>query len=170
MMASQEKNRCSFTAQKNSSSSVSDKLVALSRVTFFMSSPPLDATTALPQPTKTGDSYSYVPYDELESTYFPTALKKDTLCWVLKSKGVKSKSNEVVSQRSELFLRARVVKELNDGRVLVRYPKGSQYRVRRSNLVPGMIEGVIMMSHEVLFVSFLTFASTILSSPRARHV
>jgi hypothetical protein len=88
---------------------------------------------SLPQPKNRG-TYSYVLYEELESRYFSSPLLEGTLCWVLKSKGVKGSG----AQRAELFLRARVVVSDNeeDGRVLVRYPKGSEYRVRRSNLIP----------------------------------
>lgn len=85
---------------------------------------------SLPQPKNHG-KYSYVLYEELESRYFPSPLPEGTLCWVLKSKGVKGSG----AQRAELFLKARVVSD-NEGRVLVRYPKGSEYRVRRSNLIP----------------------------------
>mmetsp|Transcript_27110 Transcript_27110/g.62324 ORF Transcript_27110/g.62324 Transcript_27110/m.62324 type:complete len:340 (-) Transcript_27110:85-1104(-) len=60
-------------------------------------------------------------------------LQNHTLVWVLKSKGKKS---------PELFLRARVIHD-NDAieeegkrRVLVRYPKGSTYHVRRDMLIP----------------------------------
>jgi hypothetical protein len=93
------------------------------------------------------------------------------LCWVLKSKGqhksnsskkkkagqmdisveggsvecnsntASSSSVEASSLRTELFLRARVVRsEEEDDRILVRYPKGSTYRVRRSHLIP-VLEG-----------------------------
>jgi hypothetical protein len=62
---------------------------------------------------------------------------------VLKSKGLQSKQdNETFTQRSELFLRARVVRDDQEDdlvptrRILVRYPKGSTYQVKRSNLIP----------------------------------
>lgn len=79
-------------------------------------------------PNTIDERYSYVLYNEVKSTCFPSPLKEGTLCWVLKSKGT--------AQTPELFERARIVEELKDGRVLMRYSKGSQYRVRRCNLVP----------------------------------
>jgi len=38
--------------------------------------------------------------------------------------------------RTELFLRARVVYPSTDERVLIQYPKGSQYKVRKANIAP----------------------------------
>jgi hypothetical protein len=92
-----------------------------------MSPSSTEAPLSLPQPADhIAPPYTYILYDEIESTYFPSAfLAEGTLCWVLKSKGASS---------DELFLRARVIREVNDGRVLVWYPKGSEYRVRRCNL------------------------------------
>jgi hypothetical protein len=88
---------------------------------------------SLPQPKNHG-KYSYVLYEEIGSRFFPSRLPEGTLCWVLKSKGTKGNSG---TQRAELFLRARVVSDNGgDDRVLVRYPKGSEYHVRRSNLIP----------------------------------
>jgi len=86
------------------------------------------ASLVLPLPAKHAP-YTYVLYDEIECTYFPSTLPEGTLCWVLKSKGS-------APHRADLFMRARVVKEMEDGRLLVRYPKGSKYRVRRVNLIP----------------------------------
>jgi len=102
----------------------------------------------LPQPhNKSGGKnirYQYVLYEDIETTYFTSStskLPKDTLCWILKSKG--SAKGE-----RELFLRARVVhddeygndneneNDNGDRRVLIRYPKGSTYHVKRSNLIP----------------------------------
>lgn len=102
----------------------------------------------LPQPSSSAsDNYTYVLYDNVESTYFPSTLAEGTLCWVLKSKGATkntdnndAKSHSQSSSRAELFLRARVVKQVDDDRFLVRYPKGSEYRVRRSNLIPVLEE------------------------------
>lgn len=51
------------------------------------------------------------------------------LVWVLKSKG---KGN-----KDELFQRARIVQKCeDDDRILIRYPKGSTYRVRQRNILP----------------------------------
>jgi hypothetical protein len=101
----------------------------------------------LPQP-KNGGAYSYVLYEELESRYFSSPLPVGTLCWTLKSKGVKKGGHGARQQRTQLFSRARVISTTTTSsdeeeeedhyydRVLVRYSKGSSYHVRRSNLIP----------------------------------
>jgi hypothetical protein len=70
-------------------------------------------------------------------------LAPGSLCWVMKSKGLQSgQDNGASLQRRDLFQRARVVVDENvessDSmrRVLVRYPKGSTYHVKRRNLIP----------------------------------
>lgn len=91
----------------------------------------------LPQPSDSeARPYHYIKFEEIENRFFAdqeNATKKlspDTLCWVLLSKG-KNKT-------PQLYMRARVVSICEDDkrRVLVRYPKGATYRVRRSNLMP----------------------------------
>lgn len=89
-----------------------------------------EAPLVLPQPCPLEKQYQYVLNDDIDSIYFSSPLSKGTLVWVLKSKGASTSDG-----RSDLFLRARVVQTMND-RVLVRYPKGSEYRVKRSNLIP----------------------------------
>jgi hypothetical protein len=99
---------------------------------------------SLPQPRRDHDNaYNYVLYEDLAENFFPSRLEPGALCWVLKSKGLQSKQDdERCSQRSELFLRARVVRDDQEGdlvptrRILVRYPRGSTYHVKRSNLIP----------------------------------
>ena len=92
-------------------------------------------------------------------------IPEETLVWVMKSKGwYSSNKNAVVGEKAsrnrktpELFSRARVVSSTfinndcedfeegdgcrDDKRLLVRYPKGSTYRVRMSNLAPGESSG-----------------------------
>jgi hypothetical protein len=88
-------------------------------------------SNSLPQPTAPdAEPYQYVCYDKIESEFFPgQSLLPQTLSWVLLSKG-----KQKVSQ---LYERARVVSECEeDDRILVQYPKGSTYRVRRKNLMP----------------------------------
>jgi len=55
-------------------------------------------------------------------------LAPQTLCWVLLSKG---------KGKSQLYMRARVLEQPDsENRILVQYPKGSTYRVRRKHLMP----------------------------------
>lgn len=90
----------------------------------------------LPQPSDAeSKSYRYLKFDDIEKEFLDAKgmdplLLPDTLCWVLLSKG-KGKT-------SQLYERARVVSACEDdeNRILVRYPKGSTYRVRRTNLMP----------------------------------
>lgn len=103
-------------------------------------------TTALPLPQppchlQQHETYSYILYENVEDLFEGQEQKRlpmDTLCWVLKSKGM-----QATQQRAELFLRARVVSDSENDqdelerRVLIRYPKGSTYRVKRSMLLPG---------------------------------
>eukprot|EP00980_Cylindrotheca_fusiformis_P027905 scaffold22568_cov125-Cylindrotheca_fusiformis.AAC.2 len=97
-----------------------------------MSVPALEkGSTRLPQPTASeAESYQYLCFENIEAHFFPGhSLDPATLAWVFLSKG-KNK----VPQLSE---RARVVSDCGeDDRVLVQYPKGSTYRVRRKNLMP----------------------------------
>ena len=79
--------------------------------------------------------YRYLRYETAERTFFPANdgggnLAPDTLVWVLLSKG----KNKV----PKLHRRARVCDGVadGDGRILVRYPNQSTYRVRRKHLVP----------------------------------
>jgi len=88
-------------------------------------------------PTK---PYRYVRYENAEGTFFPGTnratsgddLPPDTLVWVLLSKGKR--------KVPKLHKRARVCDGVadGDGRILVRYPDRSTYRVRRKHLVPVM--------------------------------
>ena len=110
-----------------------------------------DATDGLPQPNgkeSCCDQYEYLLYEDWQGRLFgEERFKPNTAVWVLTSKGKQS-------MRGELFLRARVVSDDeevvgsdNDGstesrRVLVRYPKGSTYRVKASMLIPVMERGV----------------------------
>lgn len=95
----------------------------------------------LPQPTNPEEKrYRYLKFEQIEDEFFGDQenngggklLPPETLCWVLTSKGK--------TKPPQLYMRARVVSsscEDDDAdRVLVRYPKGSTYRVRRSNLMP----------------------------------
>jgi len=93
----------------------------------------------LPQPTNAkAKPYRYLKFEQIEKDFFAdqenagksSKLPPDTLCWVLSSKGK--------GKPPQLYMRARVVSPCEDDekRVLVRYPKGSTYRVRRSNLMP----------------------------------
>jgi hypothetical protein len=113
----------------------------------------------LPQPRRSNDNlYNYVLYENVEDDFFSSRLEPGTLCWVLKSKGLQSKRDgETCTQRSELFLRARVVRDDQDGdlvptrRILVRYSKGSTYQVKRSNLIPVLeppTSGIVLIMAE----------------------
>ncbi|CAJ1940090.1 unnamed protein product [Cylindrotheca closterium] len=83
----------------------------------------------LPQPNDPASTpYQYLFFDKIESEFFPSQLTPQTLSWVLLSKG---------KRKSQLSMRARVLEEPDsENRVLVQYPKGSTYRVRRKNLMP----------------------------------
>ncbi len=107
-----------------------------------------DERTQLPQPTDTeSQPYRYLKFEHIENEFFNDPENKtlfpETLCWVLSSKG-KGKT-------PQLYERARVVLscEDDDHRILMRYPKGSTYRVRRSNLMPVLEH----QSHLVLVAS-----------------
>mmetsp|Transcript_23353 Transcript_23353/g.49404 ORF Transcript_23353/g.49404 Transcript_23353/m.49404 type:complete len:241 (-) Transcript_23353:2126-2848(-) len=102
-----------------------------------------------PQPSpadkeKDAEPYTYIRYENAESTYFPDKIPLNTLVWVLLSKG----KNKV----SQLYERARVHSEESDeeGRIQVQYPSGSTYRVRRKNLMPVFEElnNLIMVAAE----------------------
>ena len=104
------------------------------------------AVFSLPQPSSAGaKTYRYLRYEQIERTFFPNddSLEPQTLCWVLLSKG-KQKS-------PQLHKRARVLSKCEiENRVLVQYPKGSTYRVRRSNLMPVLEyeENLILVASE----------------------
>lgn len=118
------------------------------------------ATSPLPQPADASRRYTYATAEDVAERYFSTpSLRKNQLVWVLTSQGR--------GIRTELFLRARVVSEStkqNDGdvdataprneepRVLVRYPKGSTYNVRKSLLLPVLEPGVGASDRIVLVV------------------
>lgn len=100
----------------------------------------------LPQPRSEKEPlYRYILYDDIEPIYYSSRLRPGTLCWVLLSKGKKGGKSTTVQRCAELFIRARVVQD-DDGepnspslaarRILIRYPKGSTYRVKRQNLIP----------------------------------
>ncbi|VEU41425.1 unnamed protein product [Pseudo-nitzschia multistriata] len=106
---------------------------------------------AYPQPSPSDDGttetqpYRYIRYENAESAYFPeSAIPLDTLVWVLLSKGK--------SKVPQLYTRARVhcAEPDAEGRIQVRYPSGSTYRVRRKNLVPVFeeLEGLIVVAAE----------------------
>jgi hypothetical protein len=109
----------------------------------------MSSSLELPQPLQCPkQKYEYVLYENLEERFFSNTLTPGSLCWVLKSKGLQSfQENGTSLQRRELFQRARVVTdEKGDAsdsmrRVLVRYPKGSTYHVKRRNLIP-IIESI----------------------------
>jgi hypothetical protein len=87
----------------------------------------------LPQPSKADSKpYRYHRFEQMQPLYFPDSFQPGTLCWVMLSKGKK--------KTPQLASRARVVEECEDDRerIVVRYPSGSTYRVRRSNLMPVM--------------------------------
>lgn len=105
---------------------------------------------SLSQPTNPESKpYKYLKFEDVEHEFFQgldndhRTLHPESLCWVLLSKG-KGKS-------PQLYKRARVVSpcEGDDDRILVRYPKGSTYRVRRANLMPVLEH----QSHLVLVTS-----------------
>ena len=136
----------------------------------------------LPQPADASRRYTYLTAEDLTKRYFNApSLKKDTLVWVLTSQGRKKKrkkkqggacggdksqdddqdDDEGSSSaiRTELFLRARVVSEStrddaggDEPRVLVRYPKGSTYHVRKSFLLPVLEPGAVTSDRIVLVV------------------
>jgi hypothetical protein len=96
----------------------------------------VESSFELPQPTSAkSKSYRYMKYEDVDPKFFPEdILKPQTLCWVLLSKG-KGKT-------PKLSGRARVLSECDkENRVLVEYPSGSTYRVRRSNLMPVLEHG-----------------------------
>ena len=116
-----------------------------------------NARFVLPQPDDLTKRYQYVLNDEINGTLFSQDdnncidFKPGMLVWVLKSKG---RFGGAEGEKKELFLRARVVSIDDDGtshenkacdnssserRILVRYPKGSTYHVRESNLIPGKV-------------------------------
>jgi len=133
---------------------------------------------ALPQPHLPEVKYLYLAQEDMQKRYFPNShYDVDTLVWVLKSKGRKHKSkaskihshatcqqkksvednksndyqtnsSSSASSRTELFLRARVVRPEGEDRIVVRYPKGSTYKVRRSNLIPVLEAGRIQKNKE----------------------
>ena len=85
----------------------------------------------LPQRANDEFPYRYLKFDEVDSTFFPEGkdLPPESLCWILMSKGK--------GKRPQLSKRARIVEPCEDGeRFLVRYPKGSTYRVRRTMVLP----------------------------------
>jgi hypothetical protein len=110
--------------------------------------------------------YRYLRFDEIESTFFPNNryFQVGTLCWALMSKG-KHKSpqlylrarvlsdhnpeqdeNEVVmdgnyhctskQQQDNQQEEPKNLVDMSSRRILVQYPAGSTYRVRKSNLLP----------------------------------
>ena len=120
--------------------------------------------TSLPQPADASRRYTYATAEDVAERYFSTpSLRRDQLVWVLTSQGR--------GIRTELFLRARVVSDestkQDDGnadvtspmtnlddepRVLVRYPKGSTYNVRKSLLLPVLEPGVGGASDRIVLV------------------
>ena len=125
--------------------------------------------TLLPQPADTSRRYTYVAAEDLAERYFESSpLAKDQLVWVLTSQGRKKRKKGAVLHgsknadgdegsnaiRTELFLRARVVSEGdqdNADRILVRYPKGSTYRVRSNFLLP-VLEPEVVTSDRIVLV------------------
>jgi hypothetical protein len=119
-----------------------------------MSEPIAGEEQPLPQPkgdnnnneeNRAAPLYRYLLYEDAEAIHFPGGvLHPETLVWVLLSKGKK--------KVPKLHERARVVTGEPDeeGRVLVRYPSGSTYRVRRKNLVPvpGQLTHTIIVASE----------------------
>ena len=120
------------------------------------------ATSPLPQPADASRRYTYATAEDVAESYINStpSLRRDQLVWVLTSQGR--------GIRTELFLRARVVSDestkQNDGdadaaaprndepRVLVRYPKGSTYNVRKSLLLPVLEPGVGGASDRIVLV------------------
>ncbi len=117
--------------------------------------------TPLPQPADASRRYTYATAEDVVERYINStpSLRRDQLVWVLTSQGR--------GIRTELFLRARVVSEStkqDDGnadvtaprsdepRVLVRYPKGSTYNVRKSLLLPVLEPGVGGASDRIVLV------------------
>lgn len=106
----------------------------------------------LSQPTDPESKpYKYLKFEDIEQEIVRGqgdnnhTLLPESLCWVLLSKGK--------GKRPQLYKRARVLSPCeggdNDDRLLVRYPKGSTYRVRRTNLIPVLEH----QSHLVLVAS-----------------
>ncbi|CAB9506412.1 expressed unknown protein [Seminavis robusta] len=116
-----------------------------------------DPSSSLPQEPCFGD-YSIYRHEEVESKFLSTAassssLAPDTLCWVLLSKGRKrnkASQDSEGEQRKQLLSRAWIVgssssEQQQDGRILVRYPKGSTYRVKRENLLPVLMHSSLIV-------------------------
>jgi hypothetical protein len=107
------------------------------------------------------NEYRFYRYEEVEEKWLsPCALKPGTLCWVLRgrrSKKAKNNNNsqpqqQQQQQRNILFQRAVVVEttttsqeEDDDDRILVRYPMGSTYHVRKMNLWPILQESSMVL-------------------------
>ena len=85
----------------------------------------------LPQPLSLTDNlhcrynchYRYILEQDIEATLISSPLLPGTLCFITHGTNV-------------CFRRARVVQDSGEERLLIRYPKGSTYRVRRVNVLP----------------------------------
>lgn len=142
---------------------------------------PFKTRMTLPQPADASHRYTYVTAEDVAGRYFNSpSLEKDQLVWVLTSQGKRKKKQSSARSkehdqrcdadasnangdedsssgiRTELFLRARVVSQDaasdDEPRVLVRYPKGSTYHVRKSFLLPVLEPGVVTSDRLVLVV------------------
>jgi hypothetical protein len=83
----------------------------------------------LPQPTTLGTpTYRYLLWEEIDQEYFPSELPTNALTWVMLSKGKQ--------KVPKLYERARILSCEENNRILVQYPKGSTYKVRRTHLMP----------------------------------
>uniref|UniRef100_A0A7S4S4B7 Uncharacterized protein n=1 Tax=Ditylum brightwellii TaxID=49249 RepID=A0A7S4S4B7_9STRA len=136
---------------------------------------PLDTTNQQPYKYILYDELESTYWNNKNNDNNNSTLPEDTLCWVLTSKGqrksqrnkqknlnddddnVEQDDKEEECHRTELFNRARVVygeeeeEYKKEHRVLVRYPKGSTYHVRRCNLIP-VLEPSITQDKIVLVV------------------
>ena len=127
--------------------------------------PGLSSKKSLPQPLDSSLAFTYIPYDSSGARFSGEAssFEKGQLVWTLKSKGRKKGNRERTGDGDagcvrppRLFCRARVVSDPPpDGdteRVLVRYPKGSTYRVKRKYLIP-IFEKDVLRKRLVLAVA-----------------
>lgn len=88
-----------------------------------------DEEASRPLPQHKLHQYTYLPCQQLNSILNADGLYADKLVWVFQHA-------DGSSSRLRPFLRARVVEVLKDGRIFVRYPKKSTYRVRRECIFP----------------------------------
>ena len=99
----------------------------------MQSSSSLSSSIQLPQPS-CSEPYQYILHEDVASTLFPPPLAVGTLCFITHG-------------TTAYFRRARVVEDegtasnySDNDRILIRYPSGSTYRVRRNKVHPTLEE------------------------------